>query len=364
MTLSWLSLSSMILALCMTGMILIYALSHRRERGVRFFIPVLFCRVVFSLSVILELYSTSLDAKLIYRYIEVTMNSMILPFLILLTLDLLGQERLLRRLRFILFLPFVVWATLNWGDTRLHLIYESVTLRNDQLIMTKSGFAVGYSLLYLSLYILCMFGILMYVRTIRSEIRTPALFIILFGLMPPSVEMLRLWQPELSPWLQPAAVYCGFTGMLMLILLYRHKLFVNVPISRNAVVETMREGVLIVNARGMVVDCNKPMMTLFEQRGITSIMNQPAASLLAPWPEWQRLCEQMKEGSVEILFSTGGEEKVYSLNVSPLRSQGKRKLGSLTVLNDITEKQRRLEHIAHLKQLQDKLFTIVSHDIR
>ncbi|MNI39823.1 Adaptive-response sensory-kinase SasA [compost metagenome] len=55
---------------------------------------------------------------------------------------------------------------------------------------------------------------------------------------------------------------------------------------------------------------------------------------------------------------------MYSVNVYPLHILGKQGQGSISLIVDITEKERHLEQIAQLNQLKDQLFTIVSHDIR
>src|SRR5690606_34963681 len=45
-------------------------------------------------------------------------------------------------------------------------------------------------------------------------------------------------------------------------------------------------------------------------------------------------------------------------------TQRRRKLGTVSIIIDITEKQQALEQIAHLNQMKDQLFTAISHDIR
>lgn len=363
MIFDWLYPSSLFVALAITATILIYAINHRHERGVRYFIPMLICRLIFSSSVILEMYQSSLQYKLFFRNIEFMVNSFTPPFLILLVLELINKDKLLSQLRYVIFLPSLLFTVLNWGDAKWHVMNQSVSLIDGQLVIIRTSLANAYILFFYLIILLCMIGLIAFMNSIRREIRTPGIFVLFFGSFPVLVEFIRFSRPELH-WLLPVTVYCGFTGMIMLIIIYRHKLFTNIPISRNAIVETMQEGIMIVNIHGKVIDCNTPMTLLLKEQGMTSILNQHVSTLLSPWPEWQQLCTQMKEGTIEIHLKNREETKVYTINVSPLISQQKKKLGSLCVLNDITEKQKRLEHIAHLKQQQDKLFTAISHDIR
>jgi signal transduction histidine kinase len=72
----------------------------------------------------------------------------------------------------------------------------------------------------------------------------------------------------------------------------------------------------------------------------------------------------MQQGNVEIDAWLDGERKMYSVNVYPLHTLRRQGQGSISLIFDITEKQRHLEQIAELNRLKDQLFTIVSHDIR
>src|SRR5690606_34128325 len=72
----------------------------------------------------------------------------------------------------------------------------------------------------------------------------------------------------------------------------------------------------------------------------------------------------MEECQVEISTTLGQEKKSYIVNIYPFFTQRKRKLGTVSIIIDITEKQQALEQIAHLNQMKDQLFTAISHDIR
>ena len=75
------------------------------------------------------------------------------------------------------------------------------------------------------------------------------------------------------------------------------------------------------------------------------------------------LSKSVAPGSVEIDKWLDGERKIYSVNVYPLYTLGKAQ-GNISLIFDITEKQRHLEQMAQLNQLKDQLVTIISHDIR
>src|SRR5690625_2896869 len=68
-----------------------YAVIYRRERGVRFFVWVLVCRVIYAGSVILELSYADLATKLFFRSIQQTTLVFTVPLMVLFVLDLHGM---------------------------------------------------------------------------------------------------------------------------------------------------------------------------------------------------------------------------------------------------------------------------------
>jgi signal transduction histidine kinase len=152
--------------------------------------------------------------------------------------------------------------------------------------------------------------------------------------------------------------------MIMFWIIVRKKLFSSVPMARNIVVETMREGMLIMNTTGKIIDSNKLARLLLEDDDNRPILGRSYEEVLTAWPQWQSACALMEDCRIEISTRIGHEKKSYIVNVYPFFTQRQRKLGTISVIIDITEKQQAFEQIAHLNQMKDQLFAAVSHDIR
>ncbi|WP_217593786.1 histidine kinase N-terminal 7TM domain-containing protein [Cohnella sp. GbtcB17] len=356
---------AMLVSVCLMLAFLGYAFLHRRERGIRYFAWVMVCRVVYAGSVMLEITSGSLSAKLFFRNLQQTSLLFIVPLVLFFTLDLLGKENALRRLRVSLLLSlFALWSLLVWTNPLHRLLYDRTILEGAHLVIGKTVVAISFNIVCYLLLAACVFFLFVYLRRIRPDIRTPGLLLLLCGCIPAVVEVVKLTDPALTPWILPASVYCGFLGMAMLWIVIRYRLFSIVPLARSIVVETMREGILIVNRSGSVIDSNKYVEPLFAGSGTGPLAERQIAELLAPWPAWLRICERMEAGELEIDALENGEARVYSVRVYPLAPRGKDRQGTVSVLFDITDKQRRLEQIVQLNQLKDRLFAVVSHDIR
>ncbi|QMV40965.1 sensor histidine kinase [Cohnella cholangitidis] len=355
----------MIASVMMTCVILISVYGFRRERGVIYLLGLIACRIVYSSGVILEKSSYLLTEKLFFRNIHQTALDLMVPFFILFVLELIGYGKVLKTpWKIMLIVAFALWSLLMWFDSELHMIYRAIELYNDHLVTTKTVYSITFTMICFCLVAVCYYFLIQYVRHIRNDLRKPVMWVLFFASFSVVFELIKFANPGWSPWLFSLTVYCGFIGMLMLVIILRYKFFSIVPIARNIVFDTLQESILIANDSGKIIDSNTQASQWFAKMGHSAVSGRNIAELLANWPDWQALCKFMQQGNVEIDAWLDGERKMYSVNVYPLHILRKQGQGSISLIFDITEKQRHLEQIARLNQQKDQLFTIVSHDIR
>lgn len=355
----------MIASVIMTGIILYFIYGFRRERGVGYLIGLIVCRMIYSSSIILERSSDLVMEKLVFRHIQSTALNFIVPFCLLFVYQLIGRDKLLKlRWKIMLFTIVAIWSLMSWLDPVLHVIYRTIELDNGHLITQRTIYSISFSVICYSVLAVCLYLLFQYIRSIRNDFRKPGMWVLFLSTFPLMLEIVKLMNPDWSSWLLPLSVYCGFTGTLMLAITLRIKFFSTVPIARNIVLDTLQESIVIANAAGKIIDSNKQASKWFSEMGYAAINGRNIAELLEAWPEWHKLCRSMQQGRAEIDIWLNGERKIYSVNVYPLRILRKQGQGSISLVVDITEKERHLEQIAQLNQLKDQLFTIVSHDIR
>lgn len=356
---------AMVIAALLMGLFLLYAILYRHERGVRLFLWVLVCRVIYAGCVILEMRADTLADKLFYRSIEQTTLVFMVPLMILFVLDLYSQDLWLKPPRAAALIGlFAVWPILIWTDSKWHLIFSKIALVDGHLILARTPYAIAFNILCYAILAGCIFFLIRYIRSARPEIRSAGMWMLLFGCIPAVVELLKLALPSLTMWLLPLSVYSGICGMLMFWLAIRLKLFSIVPLARNVIIDTMQEGMLIVNRRGDVVDSNEHARRLVETEASRPILGRNVKDVLTAWPEWAAAYERAESSRIEVDCSVQEEHRSYIVNVYPFFTQRGNRQGAVTIIVDITEKQRTLEQIARLNQMKDQLFTAVSHDIR
>lgn len=351
----------MILSIIMMGIVFFTLYRFRKKPGFIYLMGLVGCRIIYASGVILEKNSYLLQDKFIFRSMQQTALSLMVPFFILFVYGLISHQQVIRsRWKLALFSVFIFWALLIWFDPYLHIVFQTMELHDGQLVTTRTIYASIFNIICYSTLAVCIYVLFRYIWTMRTDLRKPGILVLLLASLPLVLEVIRFFNPHWSPWLGPLSILCGMTGMLMLLITWRYKLFSIIPIAKNVVFDTFQEGMLIMNTSGEVVDGNKKAIQFFSELGYTNFYGSPISALLERWPEWYRLSQALEHGSVEVEW----ESKIYRVNVYPLRTERKQRQGSVSLIFDITEQQRHLEKIEYLNKLKDQLFTIVSHDIR
>jgi diguanylate cyclase (GGDEF)-like protein/PAS domain S-box-containing protein len=120
------------------------------------------------------------------------------------------------------------------------------------------------------------------------------------------------------------------------------RLFNIVPIARHALVESLSDGVLVLDRLDKVVDLNESARTLIG-RPASQILTKPLAD---SWPAWAEMAIPHSAGAshAEIDLGANGSRKHFEVRWSPLQ-RGRQLMGRLVVLRDITERVRMEENL-------------------
>ena len=104
------------------------------------------------------------------------------------------------------------------------------------------------------------------------------------------------------------------------------------PIARDLVLESMQEGVLVVNINGRVVDVN-PVAARVIGLPVAQMLGEPAAELLARWPALLAALSVLgKHTQLTIRIGHGEGEMQYAVRVVPFSDQQERSLGHIITI--------------------------------
>lgn len=130
-----------------------------------------------------------------------------------------------------------------------------------------------------------------------------------------------------------------FTGLASVWALARYRLLDLLPVVRDALIESMTDGVAVVDLQGRVIDLNKAAQAMIGQR-INAVLGAPATAILPAWPE---LVQQLGVGQstrTQVSFDGAGSSVYYDVRVSPLNPGAGANRGWLAIFRDETARVR------------------------
>jgi signal transduction histidine kinase len=139
----------------------------------------------------------------------------------------------------------------------------------------------------------------------------------------------------------------AFTDIIYAIVLFGFHFFDPIPLARQAVITQMREGMLVLDAEGLVTSLN-PAAARILGASAQQVKGKPVKEVLPSYPDGPL----PDPGGVEIELSLGGEQdpRYYSMVISPLDDWRGLEIGRLLLLHDVTgQKQAQAQQAQMLK---------------
>ncbi|MBE2198334.1 MAG: PAS domain-containing protein [Anaerolinea sp.] len=143
----------------------------------------------------------------------------------------------------------------------------------------------------------------------------------------------------------------AITGILMVRYALRFRLFDINPVAYRVVVNSMEEGVVVLDRKGRIVEANPAA------RAIMRIPTNPIGrTLLTVWPDLEQMLNGAPEKSIE-LPAPHNDTCYYEVTISPLYDWRQALQGRLLIIRDITERRAR-------EQLRNDMTRSMVHDLR
>ncbi len=340
----------------------------------------------------LELFSTSAEMMLLYGRIQylgiVTVPGTWLAFVLAYT----GRSRVLGKRWWLLLLiePALVVA-LVWTNDLHHLMVrqaQSVLVSGYYLLEITSRGPVFWMHVAYSYVIMLVATVLM----AQVVLRAPGLYrhqvmLILLGVAAPWAANFLYLTGETTVDFTPVGF--GVTALVLALSLTRFQLFDIVPIARDILIDTIKDGLVVVDRAGRVVDANRAAVMLL----VTDTLPRPALNLWAPsayglvgrrveevfsrWREPLLNLLQGEEGVIEINLGRGSVPHWFEVRLAFIRSRVNRWIGQgapsgkILIFHDIQMRKQAEELLTGMRDqavqasmIKSQLIANVSHDLR
>ena len=308
--------------------------------AVPFFVVTMFA-LLWSLAGALEMLAVGLQAKIFWADIEYLSIAGIPVAWLFMTFYATGRGHRLnwRRIAALSLVPMTT-VVLVWTNKYHHLMRTAIWL-DERGPFPIVGRVLGpwfwvhtaYS------YLMLAFAVYLLVRAFKSS---PPLYrgqplVLLGGLcLPLAWNAVYLLIPGALPAQDYTPAIFGLAGVVVAWGLFRFRLFTLVPVARNALVENMSDGLLVMDEGDRVLDLNEAARRIIG-RSSREILAKPLADT---WPAWRRIAGRHRMGTIpiEVTAAEGPDRRDYEVRVSRVNDRGQC-LGRMLVLHDITQRK-------------------------
>jgi diguanylate cyclase (GGDEF)-like protein len=337
-----------------------YAWQRRVTPGSQPFALFMLAIAVYGLGYAMELSSPDLESALFWSRVQyagiLTFPTMYLVFII----QYIGRGSWLtsRNLSLLFVLP-VTFFIIKLFDGSLHLIYFSAQAQiiNSTLYL---DFVRGPLYLPIAVFQLLMvtIGNILLIQKWRfsSQLyRSQTGILLLAAVIPYLTYLVYLLGIPLSPQLSGIDInplaYATWAGLAALAI-YRYRLLDLAPVARDALIEMLGDGVIVLDSQTRVVDANPAALKILNWQ-FTPI-GEFAETVMKNWLDTGFLKSIKTPTKKEIAQPTGEAAKYYEASVSLLTEDHRQEIGYLIILHDISERKKVETRLQELS-LQDDL---------
>jgi PAS domain S-box-containing protein len=343
--------------------------------GANYLIGVVWCVVIWSFAYILEISLKDFSLKSIFFVITYLGISFLPLALLSFALTYTGRGRWLTNSRFLLLAGLPALTFLLATTNRFHgLLWSEVRMPVGNaigpLLFTPGPWFDILIIYSYALILVATFFLAQIAAQSHNLYRYQARIMLIGIILPWIVNIIYVSAgSRLSP-LDWTPFAFTLTGIALEIGFVRYGLMDILPVAQSAMFNAMRDGIIVADEKGRIVEINPSAQRILKGHG-DRLIGMDIRQILPAWIAWKTEAGNASETTHEISLGEQPNQRSYLLRLTPLTGRRGQVTGRLVTLNDITE-QKQAEHQmrqAHedameANRLKTQLLASVSHDLR
>ena len=353
-------------------MVLIVGWPRRHGVGGWYFIGYCVTLIIWLMGLTLEAFATTLEVKIFWSKVLYIGFVQVVPFLFMFVVSYTRQLPVAKPVAGALMVIPLITLIMAWTNPLhgwLWSGFSKISIETN-IAVFHHGFWFWVHLIYL--YLLMFIGLIYLIKGITGDsplIRlqlTPILVGVFFPITSGTLyafNMVPIQGMDISP------IGYAFTGIALVWCLVRYRILDIIPVARTALVEQLREGVIVLDEKSNIVDINESAGRMFgihahDVLGCAVQIILPCLNEITSFPEDQHQTE------IHLPRPNG---TVLEILITKLVNQSKQVCGKILVIHDVTlqkraeanlqeANQRLQDQLQEIKQLQNDLEQQALHD--
>lgn len=236
----------------------------------------------------------------------------------------------------------VTTLILAWTNNYHHLVFRSIGLStqdNITWLQFEQGPWYSVNLVYSYLVILAGFIVLMYGMLRSSPLLKKQYHIILTAsFLPWGLNILSEYVMQNRNPFDLTPLIFGVSGVLFTYSMLRGRFMNIIPVARSRIIESMSDGVLVLDTQNRIIDMN-PAMETFLGHKPASLLGRSVSEALQVWMDQTDAIMSGQETRTELRIPNA-PSRYLDLRVTPLYDDYQQLNGRLMVFRDVTDRKQ------------------------
>gem|GEM_PF-323758 len=310
----------------------------RQTFEVRFLIFLELFVAIWAISYALEFSTSELQEKLFFSQLSYLGIAFIPVCFFFFTTSFSQKFHLVSKRNIILTLIVpIVTLILVFSNPLHHLIWQDYRIDSSTNILHyEHGF--WFWIFYVYTFVLIVYGIFNLISSIShftSFYRKQIRILLIAAFIPVIANLMYVFKLNPFPGFDWTPVSFVLTGLVIALGIFRYKIFELIPLAQEKLLDTMNDGVMVVNANGIIEAANPALLKIFHLNKKETI-HTPFQLIFQNYPEILKMPDSGNDKHIDLKLNEANETRFYQIKLSTIVNQLGQLNGHLFIFNDIT----------------------------